>query len=292
MLTRFKSHAKALSEQLPEAEDHVLLLYGDNTDQENAEIERKLPQIPDDETVVLVATGQKIRGGFNFPRLDTLILAMPISRPRVVEQYVGRLNRDYPGKRNAVVYDYVDSHIRVFDHMYQKRLRTYKKIGYRIASGTDSLQKDYDYHVNAIYDSGNYMDAFKRDLLEAKESIVIGSPQLDQGKVDRFVKIITPKIEDGVKVCVIIQNSAIMTYDNEDHLLYMADETKQAGVDVVMTEEYGNHYAVIDDQLVWHGGMNLLGKEDAWDNLMRTKDPDAAQELLLMAQKAREASFL
>lgn len=76
------------------------------------------------------------------------------------------------------------------------------------------------------------------------------------------------------------------------HLLYMADEMKQAGVDVVMTEEYGNHYAVIDDQLVWHGGMNLLGKEDAWDNLMRTKDPDAAQELLLMAQKAREASFL
>lgn len=61
MLTRFKSHAKALSEQLSGAADHVLLLYGDNTDQENAEIERKLPQIPDDETVVLVATGQKIR---------------------------------------------------------------------------------------------------------------------------------------------------------------------------------------------------------------------------------------
>ena len=49
---------------------------------------------------------------------------------------------------------------------------------------------------------------------------------------------------------------------------------------------------MIDGQLVWHGGMNLLGKEDAWDNLMRTKDPDAAQELLLMAQKAREASFM
>lgn len=118
VLTRFKSHAKALSEQLSGAADHVLLLYGDNTDQGNAEIERKLPQIPDDETVVLVATGQKIGEGFNFPRLDTLILTMPISRSGVVEQYVGRLNRDYPGKRNAVVYDYVDSHIRVFDHMY------------------------------------------------------------------------------------------------------------------------------------------------------------------------------
>ena len=32
--------------------------------------------------------------------------------------------------------------------------------------------------------------------------------------------------------------------------------------------------------LVWHGGMNLLGKEDAWDNLMRINNPEVAAELL------------
>mgnify|MGYP002520010330 CR=1 FL=1 len=141
--------------------------------------------------------------------------------------------------------------------------------------------------MNAIYDSGNYVEVFERDLLEARKSIVIASPQLDQAKIDRFVGVIAPKVGDGVKVCVIAQSSAVMEYDNEEHLLYMADEMKKAGVEVVLTEEYGNHYAVIDDQLVWHGGMNLLGKEDVWDNLMRTMDPDAAQELLLMAQNAR-----
>ena len=203
-----------------------------------------------------------------------------------------------------IVYDYVDSHIRVFDRMYQKRLRTYKKIGYRIVSDPDFLrtgnlgdkeQKTCNHandlggeYVNAIYDSGNYVEVFERDLLEARKSIVIASPQLDQAKIDRFLEIIAPKVEDGVKVCVITQSSAVMKYDNEDHLLYMADEMKKAGVEVVLTEEYGNHYAVIDDQLVWHGGMNLLGKEDVWDNLMRTMDPDAAQELLLMAQNARK----
>ena len=33
---------------------------------------------------------------------------------------------------------------------------------------------------------------------------------------------------------------------------------------------------------VWHGGMNLLGKEDAWDNLIRVKDAKAASELLAL----------
>ena len=39
-------------------------------------------------------------------------------------------------------------------------------------------------------------------------------------------------------------------------------------------------FAVIDNCLVWHGGMNLLGKEDAWDNLMRINNPEVAAELL------------
>lgn len=40
------------------------------------------------------------------------------------------------------------------------------------------------------------------------------------------------------------------------------------------------HFAIIDNELVWHGGMNLLGKEDVWDNLMRIKSVSVAEELL------------
>ena len=36
-------------------------------------------------------------------------------------------------------------------------------------------------------------------------------------------------------------------------------------------------------QIVWHGGVNLVGKEDVWDNLMRIKDSEVAAELLEIA---------
>ena len=36
----------------------------------------------------------------------------------------------------------------------------------------------------------------------------------------------------------------------------------------------------MDEELVWHGGMNLLGKEDVWDNLIRIKSAVVAEELL------------
>jgi len=43
---------------------------------------------------------------------------------------------------------------------------------------------------------------------------------------------------------------------------------------------------VIDGLHVWHGGMNLLGKEDAWDNRIRVKDSKEASELLIMTHEA------
>jgi hypothetical protein len=58
---------------------------------------------------------------------------------------------------------------------------------------------------------------------------------------------------------------------------------KDVGIIVRFTENETEHFAVIDQLLVWHGGMNLLGKEDVWDNLMRVKDIKVAAELLEMA---------
>jgi hypothetical protein len=56
-----------------------------------------------------------------------------------------------------------------------------------------------------------------------------------------------------------------------------------ADINVKCTENEAEHFAVIDRSLVWHGGMNLLGKEDAWDNLIRIKDAKAAAELLVLS---------
>ena len=55
---------------------------------------------------------------------------------------------------------------------------------------------------------------------------------------------------------------------------------KSQGVDIYLKDEVEERFAVIDDELVWHGGVNLLGKEDVWDNLMRIKNIDVAAELL------------
>lgn len=58
--------------------------------------------VPVTESLILVATGQLIGEGFDYPRLDTLIMAAPVAWKGLVEQYAGRLNRDFEDKQNVI----------------------------------------------------------------------------------------------------------------------------------------------------------------------------------------------
>ena len=281
VLTRFKEQARYLYEQSKKYADYTFVFYGDNTNKENELIRKQMKSVPNDKTLILIATGSKIGEGFDFPRLDTLMLAAPVSYEGRLEQYVGRLNRDYDGKTDVRVYDYIDSHIKVFDDMYLKRLRTYKKIGYRISNDVITEKQN----VNAIYDSGNYTETFERDLVEAEKEIVISSPKLRKDKVERFISIVKSRQESGVNITVITEEPGNNLYENTLVSYLLIDEMKNVGINVKIAKNAEEHYAVIDGLLVWHGGMNLLGKEDAWDNLIRVKDSKIAAELLIMAQE-------
>lgn len=134
ILTKYKEQAKYLYDNLQKDADYVFILYGDNSDKDNSEVRRRLKEVAGNQSLILVATGQKIGEGFDYPRLDTLIQSM-----------------------------------------------------------------------------------------------------------------------------------------------------RESGIHVIPQEEVIEHFAVIDDEIIWHGGMNLLGKEDVWDNLMRIQSARAAAELLEVA---------
>ena len=237
---------------------------------------------PDDESLVLIATGQKIGEGFNFPRLDTLMLAAPIKFEGRLVQYVGRLNRLYNLKKDVIVYDYVDAHIGFYERQYKSRLKTYRKLGYQIVSKPITEKQV----VNAIFDGRDYMETFERDLIEADREIVISSPGLRRSKVERFISLLKQRQESGVVVTVITYAPDSVGYGDTIELFALIDEMRRSGINVWEMEEECEHYAVIDQKLVWHGGMNLLGKIDVYDNLIRVENEQAAAELLEMSEKS------
>lgn len=278
VLTKYVDHAKKLSERLKTYADRLILLTGANgTKARRAQVE-ELNKVDDSDSLILVGTGSLLGEGFDFPRLDTLFMATPVSGENVVEQYVGRLNRDYDGKENVIVYDYVDSHIPKFDKMYSARLKAYKKIGYELCVNLDGEKQK----ANAIYDIENYAETYWKDLEEANSAVVVSSPRLNNQKVDRIINMLGKRRELGVKVTIVTWHPDAYKYGKDDVRMELMERLRKAGFEIRLVEETCEHYAVIDNEIVWYGSVNLLSKEDAEDNLMRVCSKDIAAELLEM----------
>ena len=278
VLTKYVDHAKKLSERLKTYADRLILLTGANgTKARRAQVE-ELNKVDDSDSLILVGTGSLLGEGFDFPRLDTLFMATPVSGENVVEQYVGRLNRDYDGKENVIVYDYVDSHIPKFDKMYSARLKAYKKIGYELCVNLDGEKQK----ANAIYDIENYAETYWKDLEEANSAVVVSSPRLNNQKVDRIINMLGKRRELGVEVTIVTWHPDAYKYGKDDVRMELMERLRKAGFEIRLVEETCEHYAVIDNEIVWYGSVNLLSKEDAEDNLMRVCSKDIAAELLEM----------
>lgn len=97
------------------------------------EVMRQLAEHYDDgKPFVLFATASLIGEGFDLPRLDTLVLAMPLSFKGRLIQYAGRLHRRHDTKGDAMIFDYLDENHAITNAMFRRRLAGYKELGYRI----------------------------------------------------------------------------------------------------------------------------------------------------------------
>ena len=276
ILSRYKDHSGKLYERLKSYADHVFLMTGNNSKKEHKKILEQMRQVDKDESLILIATGSLVGEGFDFPRLDTLFMATPVSFRGVVEQYAGRLNRDYAGKQNVMIYDYVDSHIPMFDNMYVKRLKAYKQIGYELVG---VLQTDKQV-VNAIYDGDNYSENYHKDLLDANKNIIISSPAISEPKVYELINMLKEKQMSGVQITIVTWTPDSYGFGDAAYWMQLHEDMRKAGFYIKTVEESCERFAVIDQEVVWYGNINLLAKDKIDDSVMRAISKEIASELM------------
>ena len=284
LLSRYVDHSRTLYEKLKGSADEVFLLSGENSRKEHNAVLQKMKQVKADKSMILVATGKLIGEGFDFPRLDTLIMAMPVSWKSVVEQYAGRLNRDYEGKESVIIYDYVDSHISMFEKMYHKRLKAYKQIGYDICAG-NTVEKQ---NAGAIYDIDTYAEVYRNDLLTANKEIIIASPVISGPKVEELIQSLKSQQEKGVRIRIVTWKPDSYGFGDSAYWMELQERMHSSGFEMNLVEDYCQHYCIVDREVVWYGSMNFLGKEDSEDNLMRVCSNEIATELLELTFGKRE----
>jgi len=280
ILTNRTAHVSVLAEKLKATIKNVISLTGTGTTKEKREAMQRLQTIPDSEQLVIVATGKYVGEGFDYPRLDTLFLALPISWKGLLTQYAGRLHREYEGKKDVRIYDYIDVHEPICDSMYRKRLKGYAAIGYKTINTAQPTLFDHINDItssvveNQIFNGSTFYRPYTSDLIKAKHSIVISSPELYRTEQNSLVTLLKELTQQGIEIL-------ITTAAENEQTAFIQSK----GLSVKVKPKLSLYTTIIDKEVVWYGSINTLGYASKDDNMIKVTDIYLANELIEMILK-------
>ena len=266
ILSKRKKHADELCRLFRERNHDPILLTGEIDKKDREAILSSLPGF-EHEHRIIVATESLLSEGFDLSYLDTLLIATPISWDGSITQQAGRLHRSHEGKQKVEIFDYIDLSIPMLARMYQKRLKTYAKLGYEVYAAEDSGRPDQ----NILIEPASAIEALVDDITGAKKSAFIAAPYASAACLAKLANAFSGAIARGITLEIYIASTP-------------RDDAKTAlakmGVEYAMRAEGRLCAAVIDEETVWCGTIPLLAFPKKEDCSIRFKNTEIAAELL------------
>ena len=274
-MTERTSHIELLVEMMRDKDYEVIVLSGDLKPKIRKAALERIRSLNDGDRFVIVATGKLIGEGFDEARLDTLFIALPIAWKGTIAQYTGRLHRNYEGKKEVLIYDYVDVHIPVLERMYHKRLTAYRSVGYSIKVYTEGVDSE-----SVIYNESDYFEHVINDIKNAGKNILVSSPFLQKKKIDSVKELLIEKYNSGVRTALCIKKIEDYSDRQKVYISKFISEMAKQGVDVIQVAQNRYKFMIIDNEIVWYGGVDIFGGNFNECSLIRIQNEELAHELL------------
>ena len=271
ILTERLNHAETLLEMIEEQCPNAYLLCGKATAKVKRERIEELRCAAENGPVIVVATGRYAGEGFDLPRLDTLCLAAPISGETPLSQYTGRLHRKYPGKKQVVVYDYVDFNEPLLEGMYHKRLRGYASLGYSVRNMSKDRAGAYGKEGRLYVGTALKADLFA-DIDGARSELVICSPQLHRSRFHQVLRACVAAQRRGVRVLVVTQTLDDYAPQKREAAAVLLQMLEESGVRHEERSQVLHRFMTVDGRFSWYGSVSVMGYWSKEDCVARFED--------------------
>lgn len=133
---------------------------------------------------------------------------------------------------------------------------------------------------SSLYDQNTFYRAFERDLLHARQEVIIESPFITASRMQLLLPILRKLSRRGVRIVV-------NTRHHEEH---EGDYCRQAaeaivtlqdiGVTVLYTGGHHRKLAIIDRKVLYEGSLNILSYRDSCEIMRRVASLAEAKKLL------------
>ena len=132
---------------------------------------------------------------------------------------------------------------------------------------------------SALFDNSTFYKAFERDLRRARQSVIIESPFITRRRMEHLLPILTKLCRKGVQIVVNTRNPE----EHNEEYAVQADDAVAAmqdiGIKVLYTVKHHRKLAIIDEEVLWEGSLNILSHGDSCEIMRRTYSGAVAEEM-------------
>ena len=138
---------------------------------------------------------------------------------------------------------------------------------------------DFAEKAAGMFTESQFYEAFERDILNAKESIVIFSPYITLNGTGRWMPILGQRISEGVTIRLVTRPPGDQGGILENGLAENIDDISKTGVSVDFRARMHEKFAVIDGTILWHGSLNIFSHRNTSESMIRLLSPSTCEQL-------------
>ncbi|GAA3571998.1 hypothetical protein GCM10022419_061090 [Nonomuraea rosea] len=172
---------------------------------------------------------------------------------------------------------------RMLDHLerHARSLPVDDLVPFRSAGDLAGLADD-ELARPAFFPADEVPRAVEWDLDRARGSIDVFCAFLDPQPVKKWLARLAPRIQAGVRVTVHTRDQS-----EDPRRAALVRDLEGAGCQVTVRDRMHEKVLIIDDNVLWHGSLNLLANIGPTDLMMRITDPTACRRVRHIVEHAR-----
>ena len=151
--------------------------------------------------------------------------------------------------------------------MYQKRLKTYAKLGYEVYAAESGEQSDQ----NILIEPASAINTLIQDITGAAKNIFIAAPYASSACLAELADVFRDAIARGI-----VPEIYIASTPQED----AKEALSKMDAEYVIRAEGRLCAAIIDEEIIWYGTIPLLAFPKKEDCSIRFKNSEVAAELI------------
>lgn len=131
-----------------------------------------------------------------------------------------------------------------------------------------------------LYDHNTFYKAFLHDIRHAKSRVIIESPFITNKRITTLLPIFKKLRRRNVEIVINTKpfNEHELAYRNQ--VIQMVGIMQYIGIEILLTTGHHRKIAIIDNEILYEGSLNILSQNDSCEFMRRIHDKSVVKQTI------------